>query len=630
MRRLGLFILMALVTAQILAPAVLTAAERSEVPDQYKWNLADLYASEADWIQARDALRARIPEVAAYQGKLGESAATFYKALDLFMTLSNQADRVGSYASQLSHQDMRESHQQEMVQSAQQLGVDLGVATSWVTPEIIAMGAAKVDKFTAAEPKLAPFKPYLDNLLRSAPHTRGPVEEEIIAQAGNIGYAAGSIYSIFTNADMPYPDVTLSNGETVRMDAAAYTQYRASTNPEDRKAVFQAFWSRYQEYRRTLGTALYQQIKSHMFTRDVRNYDSCLEAALFWNNIPTDVYRQLIADAHDGLPTLHRYLKLRQRMLGLDHLGYEDLYAPLVSDVDLQFTPEEAMDLTLDSFKPLGPEYTGVLGKGYRNGWVDFLPSTGKRSGAYSTMVYGVHPYELLNFMGAYDDVSTLAHESGHSMHSYLSAANQPYVTHDYSIFVAEVASTLNEDLLFRYMLNRTTDDDTRLSLLGSYLENLRTTLFRQTQLAEFELAIHETAERGESLSGDSMNEIYLGILKKYYGHDEGVCQIDDLYAVEWAYIPHFYYNFYVYQYATSLVASTSIAKRIREEEAQGSTATRDAYIAMLSSGSSKYPVDQLKEVGVDMTTSEPFKEAMQAMNQVMDEIEAILESKGE
>jgi oligoendopeptidase F len=363
-----------------------------------------------------------------------------------------------------------------------------------------------------------------------------------------------------------------------------------------------------------------------VLNKDLRGYESSLAASLDTYNIPTSVYHQLIRDVNENLPTLHRYLRLRQRMMGLDGIGYEDLYAPTVKAVEMSFTPEEAMKLTLDSTELLGPDYQAALKRAYDERWVDWMPTTGKRSGAYSTGAYDVHPYQLLNYNGQYDDVSTLAHESGHSIHTYLSNKNQRYATSDYSIFVAEVASTLNEDLLFHYMMERAKDDDTRLYLLGERLETFRTTLFRQTLFAEFELAIHDMVEKGESLTGDTLNKLYLDLARRYYGHDSGVCSVDELYGAEWAFIPHFYYNFYVYQYATSLMASSSIAAEIRKEAAQGSTKARDAYLHMLSSGSSRDPVDLLKAAGVDMNTSAPFKAAMREMNSIMDQIEAILD----
>jgi oligoendopeptidase F len=330
---------------------------------------------------------------------------------------------------------------------------------------------------------------------------------------------------------------------------------------------------------------------------------------------------------HANLPTLHRYLRLRQKIMGLPQLGYEDLYAPIVKSVDLQWTPEQAMSLTLDAFAPLGEEYVGVLRKGYADRWVDFMPNTGKAPGAYSNTVYGVHPYQLMNYNGAWTDVSTLAHESGHSMHSYLSNANQPYATANYSLFVAEVASTLNENLLFHHVLDQATDDRTRLFLLASYLDSMRTTLFRQTLFAEFEMKMHEAVERGEPLTGESLNSLYLGLLRKYYGHDQGVVRIDERYAAEWAFIPHFYRPFYVYQYATSMIGGMQLADGMIGKEAVRTgkaEANRAAYLRLMSAGSSKYPIELLRDAGVDMTTSGPFDAAMREMNAIMDEIERI------
>lgn len=612
----------------LMAPVLGHAAERSEVPAQYKWDLTALFKSEADWTAAKDKLVADVPLIAKFEGRLTESPQTLFEGLSTYMGIGQRFERIYTYASQHFDEDTRVGRSQEMEQEADEVGQKLRTAASFVRPEIIALGKEKLETYLAAESRLAEYRPYLENLVRWAPHTLNADEEKLVAQAGRLAGAPSDIHGVFVNAEMPYPTVTLSDGGNVRLDAQGYTQYRGSTNREDRKTVFKAFWQAHQDFRRTLGTSLYGQVKNHIFTRNVRKFDSCLEAALYNDNIPTTVYKQLIADVHANLPTLHRYLKLRARMMGLTDLGYEDLYAPIVNEVNLTYTPEQAIDLTLNAVKPLGPEYAKVLGDGLTTGgWVDWIPTTGKRSGAYSTIAYGVHPYQLLNFTGNYDEVSTLAHESGHSMHSYLSTKNQPYVTYDYATFVAEVASTLNENLLFHSMMDQTKDDDTRLFLLGNYLENLRTTLFRQVLFAEFELDIHEAAERGEPLTGDSMNKLYLDLARQYYGHAEGVCNVDELYGVEWAYINHFFYNFYVFQYATSLVASTAIANSIQDEAAQEthSTRNRDAYLELLSAGGSKYPIDLLKAAGVDMTTPAPFSAAMREMNAVMDEMEGIL-----
>jgi oligoendopeptidase F len=352
---------------------------------------------------------------------------------------------------------------------------------------------------------------------------------------------------------------------------------------------------------------------------------------MFADNVPTAVYTQLISDIHANLPTLHRYLRLRRRMMGLDKLGYEDLYASIVKRVERKFTPEEAKALTLEAVASLGAEYQGILKHGFETGWIDWFPRTGKTSGAYSTGAYGIHPFQLQNFTGLYEEVSTLAHESGHSMQTFLSDRAQPYPTHDYPIFIAEVASTLNENLLVHSMLKDAKSDDERLALLGSHLDSLRTTLFRQGLFAEFELRIHEMVQNGEPLNGEVLTALYLKLLRQYYGSDEGVCDVKDVYGAEWAYIPHLYYDFYVYQYATSVIASIKLADGIRAEAAATppSTARRDAYLKMLSAGSSRYAFDMLKEAGVDMTTSAPFAAAMRDMNDTIDAMEAILDKRG-
>jgi oligoendopeptidase F len=621
-----LLAVLAAVTLALVRPAL--AKERSEIPKQYQWDLTALYRSPDAWEAARKDLARRIPALEKYRGRLGASDS-LYRALDAMMGVRRDLARLSTYASQLSDQDTRVSRPLEMKQLSEQMGVDYQSATAWVDPEILTLGATRIHALVAKETRLTPYGHYLDDVLRHAPHTLNAEEEKLVAQAGRMENAGNTIRDIFNNAELPWPTVKLPGGETVRLDDAAYTQYRQSASRADRDTVFHVFWRAHREFQNTYGATLNAQVQAHVFEKDVRHFKSCVEASMFGDNIPPRVYTQLLADVHANLPTLHRYLRLRQRMMGLKQLRYEDLYAPLVKDVDRKYTPEQAMETVLAAVRPLGQPYVDTLGHGYRSGWVDWLPTTGKASGAYSTGAYGVHPYQLQNFTGLYDEVGTLAHESGHSMHTYLADRHQPYVTHDYATFVAEVASTLNENLLFHYMLDRTKDKPTRLFLLGTELENLRGTLFRQTMFAEFELKIHEMAEKGETLSGESLSKLYLELARTYYGHAQGVCTVDPLYAVEWAYIPHFFYDFYVYQYATSIVASTSLARGIRDEAAAGrGTAKRDAYLNMLASGSSKYPIDLLKDAGVDMTTSAPFRASMQEMNAVMDEMEKLLASK--
>ena len=617
-----------LITAFLLCPfpSAAHAVERSQVPTRYKWDLTSLYPSAAAWTKAKDQLTRRVPTMARFQGHLGASADSLHTALSAMMEIGRDLSRLYQYASQLGDEDTRVSRHLEMRGAAEQLGVQFRSASAYVRPEILVIGPDQVRRFIAEDARLKDYRPSLEDLLRYEPHTLSAGEEKVAAQAGRMTNSGNTIRDVFNNAELPWPTVTLASGDRVRLDDAAYTEYRQSANRADRDTVFRAFFGAHREFQGTYGAALNAQVQGQIFDRDVHQYTSCLEAALFGDNIPTRVYTQLLDDVHANLPTLHRYLRLRQRMMGLDQLRYEDLYAPIVKDVDLRFTPEEAMATTLDALAPLGAAYVDTLERGFASRWVDWMPTTGKSSGAYSTGVYGVHPYQLQNFTGLYDEVSTLAHESGHSMHTFLADAHQPYVTHDYATFVAEVASTLNENLLFHYMLERTQDTPTRLYLLGSYLDNLRGTLFRQTLFAEFELEMHEMAEKGETLSGENLSKLYLEIVRRYYGDAQGVCKVDPLYAVEWSYVPHFFYDFYVYQYATSIVASTALANGIRDEQAQGKgTAKRDAYLNLLASGSSEYPIDLLKKAGVDMTTSAPFKAAMREMNAVMDEMEKLL-----
>jgi len=616
---------LAVLLAGLASAAPGAAKERSEVPDRYKWDLADLYPSDDAWRAARDAFARRIAAVAEHKGKLGESAEALWRGLDAAFGAQRELERLGVYASSRSDEDTRAAAAREMKQAAQQLRVDLDAARSYLRPEILAVDPARVRTWLDGDRRLAEYRFFVEDVLRSRPHTLSAAEERVAAEASDLASVPSEIYGLLKDADLPWPEVKLSTGEVVRLDVAGFSLWRASRVREDRDRVFDAFFGALRQYQRTIGGALLGSVRAHVVDKKVHHFGSSLEAALFPGNIPTGVYSQLIADVRRSLPTFHRYLALRKRMLGVEKLRYQDLYAPLVGGVDLRFSPDEARAATLAAVAPLGKEYVAALAKGFEGGWTDFLPSTGKRPGAYSTGVYGVHPYQLLNYNGLYGDLSTLAHESGHSMHTFLADSTQPYATHDYPIFVAEVASTLNENLLLHHMLSRAKDDATRLALLGNHLDGMRQTLFRQTSFADFELAIHARAEKGETLTGENLTQLYLRTVREYYGHDKGACEVPELVGIEWAYVPHFHYDFYVFQYATSLVASTSIAHAIREEAKKGKTRTRDAYLAMLRAGGSRYPIALLRDAGVDMTTSAPFDAAMAEMNGIMDEMDAIL-----
>ena len=606
--------------------------DRTKIPESDKWNLADLYPTDDAWENAKKAFTAKIGTpgkedgvMEKFRGKLSGSPKTLLACLDLSSDLGKEFARLSCYASMASDQDTRDPKYLQMVQAMGQIGSTFGAKAAYIEPELLKMGKAKINAFIAREPKLKVYRHNLDDVLRRQKHTGTEPEEKIIADASLMADGPDNIYGIFSNAEFPYPSVTLSDGKTVKLDKAAFTLYRSVPDREDRKKVFEAFFGKINEFRATFGTQLYAEVKKDMFYMNARHYKSCVESALDGSNIPVEVYRSLVNSVNRNLGTFHRYLKLRARMMGLDQLHYYDLYGPLVEHADVDYTYEEAEKLVLASLAPLGEDYISVARKGFAERWLDVYPSEGKRSGAYSQgAAYDVHPYMLLNYNGKYDDVSTLAHEFGHTMHSYLSNTSQPYPTSQYSIFVAEVASTFNEALLMDYMLKTITDDDVRLTLLGSYLDGLRGTLFRQTQFAEFELRIHEMAEKGETLTGDVLDTLYAGITKRYYGHDEGICIVDDEIKAEWAYIPHFYYNFYVFQYATSLTASGALS----EEVLSGDRDATRGYLALLKSGGSDYPIALLKKAGIDMTTSVPFDLTMKKMNRVMDEVEKILDRK--
>jgi len=600
--------------------------ERADIPESAKWRLTDLYPSDEAWRAAKDKLVARIPEVQKYKGTLGQSPQQLAGALVLLSDLNKEFSRVYIYTGLIADQDTRIAKYRAMKQEMDQLGASFGADTAFVEPEILKIDRATIDSFIAKEPKLAPYTFYLHDLLRRQAHTLSEPEEKIIADAGLMSSAPSDVYTVFTNADFPFPTITLADGTSRKLDLATFSVSRSLPNRDDRKKVFEAFFGALGDYRGTIGTALNAEVQKDLFYMRARKYPTTLDSALEPDAIPTSVYTKLIEGVNANLPTFHRYLNLRKRMLGINDLHYYDLYAPLVANTKLEYSLDEAKKNVLGAVAPLGSGYTSVIERAFNDRWIDLYPNAGKRTGAYSNGgAYDVHPFMLINYNGRYDDMSTVAHELGHTMQSYFSNKNQPYPTAGYPIFVAEVASTFNEALLNDYMLKQIKDPATRLSLLGNYLEGMKGTVFRQTQFAEFELRIHQAAEKGEPLTGDTFDTIYLDIVKRYYGDDRGVCKVDDVVKHEWAYIPHFYRTYYVYQYATSATASAALSEKVMSGDAN---ATK-RYLAFLSAGGSKYPIDLLKDAGVDMTTSEPLDLTMKKMNRVMDEMDAILKQMG-
>ncbi len=597
--------------------------DRSKVADKYKWDLTALYPSDESWKAAKETLQADIPTIKQFKGTLGSSPKQLLAALDTLARINKDFARLFVYAHMSSDVDTRVSKYQAMQQEMSQIGTTISAESAYVEPEILKIDRARTDQFLQQEPKLAVYKHYLDDIQRRKAHTLSEGEEKVIADAGLMSDAPRESYGIFSDAEFPYPSVTLSSGETVTLDKANFSRYRAVPNRDDRRKVMDAFFTAIGKYNGTFGSTLNAEVMKDMFYQRARHYNATVDAALDQANIPVSVYTSLVSGVNANLDTFHRYLRLRKRMMGLDELHYYDLYAPLVENVNTEYPIEVAQKNVLAALAPLGPEYTSVLQRAYDERWIDFYPNTGKRAGAYSQGgAYDVHPYMLLNYNSKYDDMSALAHELGHTMQSYFSNKTQPYPMADYPIFVAEVASTFNEALLNDYMLKTMKDDRARLSLLGNYLENIKGTVFRQTQFAEFELRVHEMAEKGQPLTGEVLDKLYLEITRKYYGHDRGVCVVDDYIAHEWAYIPHFYRNYYVFQYATSFTASAALSEKVMA----GDKEATKRYVDFLSAGGSKYPIELLKDAGVDMTTSQPLDLTMRKMNRVMDEMEKLLE----
>ena len=600
--------------------------KRLDIPDKYKWNLADMYPTLADWQNDIKKVESSINDFASYKGKLGENSQNLLNALNSYFGLLKTFYKAGTYASNLSNEDVRISENQALLQKLSAVGTKFGETVSFFEPEILTIPKERIDKFFKEKPELNTYSMYIDNIQRLRPHTLSESEEKILASFGLIAGNQNTVYSIFADGEKPNPTITLSDGKEVELSPAAYTGVRSVENRNDRSKIFETFFNSYGDFKNTLGANLVGKVKKDWVYAKNRNYNSSLESALNSSNLPPDVYTTLIDQINKSLPTLHRFLDLKKRMLGVDTLHYYDLYTSLVKKVDLKFTVEEGQKLILEALKPMNSEYVSTVKKSFENRWIDFIPTEGKRSGAYSDgAAYDVHPYILMNWNDDYESVSTLAHELGHTMHSFYSNTSQPFAKTDYSTFVAEIASTTSETLLNNYMVANAKSDEEKLFLLGSYLDLLRTTIFRQTSFAEFELEIHNRIEQGQPLTGDDLCNIYYDIVKKYYGHDTGHCIVDPYIQYEWAYIPHFMgYNYYVFQYSTSLIYATAFAEKIANE----GTPAVDNYYKILKGGGSKYAVDLIRDAGIDPLSSEPFELTMKKMNKVMDEIEVILNKK--
>ena len=598
------------------APAAL-AQQQAAAPPQ-TWVLTELFPTPEAWAAERDAVLKQLPVLAGYKGKLGTDAATLRSALQAMSDAQRRVTRLNTYAGLIADSDTSVASAQERRQLAIALYGQFSEAIAYVQPEVLAVGAGKVAAFQKAEPGLGKFAFQLRDILRKAPFTLGAEAEGVIAAASTPLAGAQQIRTQLVDSDLPWPEVTLSTGK-IRLDQAAYTDKREAPNREDRKLVFETFFKAFDGYKTSLAAALSTQVQSDIFAAKAHKHPSALEGALSdAGNVPPGVYRTLVEETNRGLPQLHRYFEVRRKLLGLPDMHYYDIYPPLAR-LDVTFSLAETRRLTLAGVAPLGKDYVDTLAKATASPWADYLPRKNKVSGAYMNGdAYDVHPFLLLNLTGNYDGVSTFAHEWGHAMHSLLANKAQPYETSGYPIFTAEIASTMNEQLLAAYMLAGAKAKQEKIYYLGALLELFRATFFRQAMFAEFELKIHETVEKGEALSGEGMNAMYLALLKKYHGPN---LQIDPVVAVEWAYVPHFYYNFYVYQYATSIAASAYFADQVMK----GGAKERDNYLGVLKAGGSDYPVDILKKAGLDMTTPAPYRALIDKFARTLDQIEALI-----
>lgn len=588
------------------------------------WDLSDLYPTLQDWQDSFARTQGSADKLAAYQGTLGNGADAMLKALIAVSDVNREAARLYVYTSLASDEDVRVSANLERNQQSRALLTRISEKTAWMAPEILRLGAKAVAADVAQNKTLRDrFGHYLDDTLRAAPHTLGLEAENVLAATGDLFAQPAQVHGQLSDSELPVPTVTFSDGTQVRLTQPAYQKYRQSPVRADRKLAFDGYWGAWNKFEGTAGSLLATQVMGDHFTAKARKFDSALQAAQFADAMPDAVYRTLISEVNAALPTLYRYLRLRKQLLGItDDLRYYDGYPPMFHlDSPRKFSVADSERITLEALKPLGDEYLGLLRKGFNSRWMSAYPTPGKQLGAYNQgAAYDVHPYLLLNLNDDYESMSTLAHEWGHAVHTLLTAHAQPFDTATYSTFIAESASIGNEMLLNDYVVAHAPTRAEKLFYLGAGVESIRQTYFRQAMFAEFELAIHETLERGEALSGARMTQMYCGLLRKYSGEAQGVMKIDPEYCIEWAVVPHFYRNFYVYQYATSMAGAAQFTDAIVKEGAPA----RERFLNLLRAGGSDYPYELYKRAGIDMATPAPYRALAARMNHMLDEIEAL------
>ncbi|HEV2235573.1 MAG TPA: oligoendopeptidase F [Ktedonobacterales bacterium] len=596
-----------------------TLPARSELPTNYTWELESVFASNAEWESAFARASAMLPQLTAFQGRLGESAATLLAAFRLRDQAGELLGHIAVYAHHRQDEDTANSTYQALADRTDSLAAEFGAALSFLVPEVLAIPEETLNTWLASEPGLDAYRHTFAEILRERPHVLDAPMEALLAQAAELAEGPQKIFGMLNNADLKLPNVHDEQGQEVELTQGSYVaRFLESRDRAVRREAFETMLGAYQGVRNTMAAALSTNVKRDIFYARARHYATAREAALAPHNIPVSVYDALVESVRDNVPALQRYLALRQRALGISDLHMYDLYVPIVPEVEYKVTFEQACETVAQALAPLGEEYVRGLREGFTARWIDVLENRGKRSGAYSGGAYGTRPFVLLNYQPSMDGMFTLAHEMGHSMHSYFTRRTQPYHYGDYTIFVAEVASTLNEALLTHHLLETTQDRALRLYILNHYLESFRTTLYRQTLFAEFERDIHARAEAGEALTADSLSALYKQINDRYYGP---TVDVDELISIEWARIPHFYYNFYVYQYATGISASAALAARIISE---GQPAV-ERYLRFLRAGSSDYSINLLRDAGVDMSTPEPVRQALDTFARYVAEMEGLL-----
>ena len=588
--------------------------ERSTIENKFKWTIDEMYPNEESIEKDIQKVKELIEEVKRYKGILADSEENIFKALNISEEASRILQNLYVYTHMKSHEDTRINKNQSNATKIDMLSTELSMATSYMVPEIIAMDNEKLENYLKTE-RLSHYKKYVDDILRLKPHTLNEREEELLASVADLSGVPENVYDMLSFADLQFPEIEDENGEKVRVTHSNFSLFLKSKDARVRKDAFEAMYGIYGQYKNTFASTLYGGIKSEIFYAKTRKYESALQGSLFQDNVSVDVYNNLIDAVHENLDTLNDYIDLKKKFLGLDKINMYDLYVPLTENFDMEISYEKAQKIILEALKPLGEEYLENVKKAFAEGWIDVYGNEGKQGGAYSWGSYDSKSYILMSYKDDLNSLFTLIHEMGHSMHSFYSKNNQPYLYSGYKIFVAEVASTLNELLLINYLLKNAESKEERVYLLNYYLEQFRTTVYRQTMFAEFEKICHGKVEEGEPLTAEDFNNIYYDLNKKYYGES---CEVNEEIALEWARIPHFYSNFYVYKYATGFSAASALSKQILEE---GESAV-SRYKEFLKSGGSEFPLDQLRKAGVDMEKKESVDEALHVFKDLVKQLE--------